>query len=132
MSNWVHIDGKITLNLRSKGTGNDFPIKKIIEAAAPRIMGVEGSTLLTINPREHYPIKGDGDEYYHEAEVVIYGDLRGSTPNETYDKIVDFVNYLTDKCNVHGEITLEEDNTVKIGEGAFVRTTKTFEILSRR
>lgn len=131
MSNWIHVDGKITLNLRSKGIGNDFPIHKIIEAA-PRIIGVEGSTLLTINPRDQYPIKGDGDEYYHEAEIIIDGDLSCNDPNEIYKKIVDFVNYLIDKCNVHGEITLEEDNTVKIADGFFVRTSKTFEILSRR
>ena len=131
VSYWNHVEGKITLRVRSRGTGDDSPIYRIIEAA-PEITGEEGSAVFTTKPRDPFPVSDNGDEYYHEAEIIIYGDLTGNDPDETYDKIVDFVNYLIDNCDVYGEITLEEDRTIKIADGFFVRTSKTFEILSRR
>ena len=39
-SNWTHVDGKITLKVRSRGIGDDSPIYRII-ADAPKITGSE-------------------------------------------------------------------------------------------
>ena len=131
MSNWNHIDGQLTLRTKSKGIAS--PIREIIASAAPKLAGgEEGKAVINIKPREQFPLRGNGDEYYHEAEVVIYGDLSGSYADEICDKIVDFVNYLIDNCDVHGDLTVEEDRTVKIADGFFVRSSRTFEILSRR
>ena len=128
MSNWTHVDGKITLKVRSRGIGDDSPIYRII-ADAPKITGEEGSTVFTIRPRDQFPIR-EGEDYYHEAEITLDGRLRDRTLDETCEEIEDFINYLAgiEGTSAYGEIEVKEDHHTKIEDHYSVSSHKTFNI----
>lgn len=131
MSNWTHVKGKITLKVESKGW-SDSPIYRII-ADAPKITGSEGSAVFTIRPLSQFAIN-EGNNNYHEAEIIIEGSLRDRSLDETCEEIVNFVKYLKNERNektfVSGEIKVNEDDSVKIADHFYLETSKTFNLFS--